>query len=198
MPMAYLRETPSRPFAEGYVKKAVSEGDREQSVCLRIPKQIPLFLLPMVALAVLFIGCSFQFGLWASPDLSEGKEIFAANCAVCHGARGEGQPDWHVRRDDGTLPTPPLNGDGHTWHHGDGLLYRIVSEGGKTLEDPDYPGFRSAMPAFGDRLSPEEIVAVLEYLKHLWGDKTKLGLSIRESQALVSEQDPYPTDAGRY
>ena len=112
--------------------------------------------------------------------------------------RGEGQPDWHVRRDDGTLPPPPLNGDGHTWHHGDGLLYRIVSEGGKTLEDPDYPGFRSAMPAFGDRLSPEEIVAVLEYLKHLWGDKTKLGLSIRESQALVSEQDPYPTDAGRY
>ena len=149
----------------------------------------------------------WRFSSWAAASNSgsgrllifpRGKKSSPQTAQYATGQRGEGQPDWHVRRDDGTLPPPPLNGDGHTWHHGDGLLYRIVSEGGKTLEDPDYPGFRSAMPAFGDRLSPEEIVAVLEYLKHLWGDKTKLGLSIRESQALVSEQDPYPTDAGRY
>ena len=51
------------------------------------------------------------------------------------------------------------------------------------------------MPAFGDRLTQEEIVAVLEYVQSLWEDKTKLGVSIRESQALVSEQDPYPVGA---
>ena len=121
-----------------------------------------------------------------------GREIFASNCAACHGAAGEGQPDWHITNADGTLPPPPLNGDGHTWHHADGLLYRIVSQGGKTLEDPQYSSFKSAMPAFGDRLSHEEIIEVLTYVKSLWGDKTKLGLSIRESQALVSEQDPFP------
>ena len=50
------------------------------------------------------------------------------------------------------------------------------------------------MPAFGDRLSHEEIIAVLTYVKDLWGDKTKLGHSIRETQALVSEEDPFPSD----
>ena len=125
-----------------------------------------------------------------------GGELFAANCAVCHGAGGEGQPNWHVRKENGTLPPPPLNGDGHTWHHADGLLYRIVSQGGKIYESPDNPSFKSAMPAFGDRLSHEEIVAVLTYIKSLWGDKTRMGLSIRESQALVSEDDPFPDKGG--
>ena len=97
---------------------------------------------------------------------------------------------------DGTLQPPPLNGDGHTWHHADGLLYRIVRQGGQILEDPRDPSFKSAMPAFGDRLSHEEIVQVLTYVKSLWGDKTKRGLSIWESQALVSEQDPFPLDKG--
>lgn len=125
-----------------------------------------------------------------------GGELFAANCAVCHGVGGEGQPNWHVRKENGTLPPPPLNGDGHTWHHADGLLYRIVSQGGKIYESPDNPSFKSAMPAFGDRLSHEELVAVLTYIKSLWGDKTRMGLSIRESQALVSENDPFPDEDG--
>ncbi len=125
---------------------------------------------------------------------SAGRGIFAANCAVCHGAAGEGQPDWHVSRDDGTLPPPPLNGDGHTWHHADGLLYRVVSQGGAIFEDPSIPSFKSAMPAFGDRLSHQEIIEVLAYVKSLWGDKSKRGMSIRESQALASEQDPFPSD----
>ena len=52
------------------------------------------------------------------------------------------------------------------------------------------------MPAFGDRLSREELIEVLTYVKSLWADKTKRGLSIRESQALVSEQDPFLPEGG--
>ena len=48
------------------------------------------------------------------------------------------------------------------------------------------------MPAFGDRLSHQEIIAVLTYVEESLGDKTKRGLSIRESQALASEEDPFP------
>ena len=48
------------------------------------------------------------------------------------------------------------------------------------LEDPSYPGVKSAMPAFGDRLSHEQIIEVLTYLKSLWGDKTRV-----ESQEVV-------------
>ena len=127
---------------------------------------------------------------------STGAELFAANCAVCHGPNGEGAPNWHIRNPDGALPPPPLNGDGHTWHHGDGLLYQIVSQGGKTLEIPGDTGFKSAMPAFGDRLSHDEIIAVLTYIKDLWGDKTKRDIPIRESQEFVSQRDPFPP-AGR-
>ena len=128
----------------------------------------------------------------ASVDV-EAQQIFAANCAVCHGANGQGQPDWHIPNDDGILPAPPLNGDGHTWHHPDGFLYRIVSQGGKIQEGPSIPDFKSGMPAFGGVLSHQEIIDVLTYVKSLWGDKTRLGgQSIRQSQAFVSERDPFP------
>ena len=122
-----------------------------------------------------------------------GEEIFAATCAACHGASGEGQPDWHMPKADGTLPPPPLNGDGHTWHHGDGFLYRMVRDGGKWLESPSLPHFKSGMPAFGEQLSHDEIVAVITYVKSLWGDKTGRGMSIREWQAEVSLNDPLPS-----
>lgn len=126
--------------------------------------------------------------------ISQGESIFRANCAACHGANGEGQPDWHIRKPDGLLPAPPLNSDGHTWHHGDGTLYRIVSQGGAIYESPDLPNYKSGMPTFGETLSHEEIIAVISYVKSLWGDKVAegLGLPIRESQALVSETDPFP------
>ena len=144
---------------------------------------------------VLLSSCTSSSG-YDPAVVSRGEELFAANCATCHGSGGEGQPDWHITKDDGTLPPPPLDGDGHTWHHGDGLLYRIVNEGGKALEDPNYATFKSAMPAFGDRLTHDEIVAVLTYLKSLWSDKMKRGISIVESQAFASEQDPFPPPGG--
>ena len=129
----------------------------------------------------------------SDPNSRTGQEIFAATCAACHGADGRGQPDWHIPKEDGTLPAPPLNGDGHTWHHGDGLLYRIVSEGGAFLEVPSLPNFKSGMPSFREQLIHDELVAVITYIKTFWIDKTSRGLSILESQALVSENDPFPT-----
>ena len=48
------------------------------------------------------------------------------------------------------------------------------------------------MPAFGDSLSHEDIVAVIGYLKSLWGDKQFRGAVKRDSQAVVSERDPFP------
>ena len=141
-----------------------------------------------VVVALVLTGCASS---GASQVVEEGREVYAANCAACHGANAEGQPEWHVKKADGTLPAPPLNGDGHTWHHADGVLYRVLVEGGQVLEDPALD-FTSAMPAFGGKLSHSETVAVLTYVKSLWGDKERRGLSIRESQALVSERDPFP------
>ncbi|MXY44260.1 MAG: cytochrome c [Dehalococcoidia bacterium] len=127
------------------------------------------------------------------PVARSGQEIFASICSACHGLQGQGQPNWHIPKEDGTLPAPPLNGDGHTWHHGDGFLYRVVREGGKFQEDPVLlPNFKSAMPAFGAQLSHEETVEVIEYVKNWWGGKTSRGLSIVEAQAIKSSNDPFP------
>ena len=164
------------------------------------------FAMGMVAMAtlaaaVLFVACgqkpdSEMRDVESRNRNSQGEAIFRANCAACHGTNGEGQPNWHIRRPDGVLPAPPLNGDGHTWHHGDGTLYRVVSQGGAIFESPDLPNYKSGMPPFGETLSHDEIVAVINYVKTLWGDKMAegLGLPVRESQALVSETDPFPEE----
>ncbi len=115
--------------------------------------------------------------------VERGRALYLTNCSQCHGAEGEGQPNWRQRNPDGTFLPPPHDSTGHTWHHGDGRLFRIIQDGGKVYEDP---GFKSMMPAFGDTLSSEEIRAVVTYLKSLWDPNQ------RDSQAEVSRQDPFP------
>ncbi len=152
------------------------------------------FLIVSLALVAACSSPPSIDGPTPTPAPPTGQEIFAATCATCHGAEGQGQSDWHIRQPDGIFPAPPLNGDGHTWHHGDGLLYSIVTQGGQLWEDPDLPQFKSGMPAFGEQFTHDEIVAVLEYVKILWDDKEIRGVSIIEHQALMSETDPFPPD----
>lgn len=109
-----------------------------------------------------------------------GGKLYVNNCAACHGVNGEGEPDWKTPKEDGTYPAPPHSVDGHTWHHGDDLLFQIVSGGGDSL---DIPNFKSNMPAFGGRLTGEEIVAVLTYLKSTWPEEQ------RRFQFEVSQQE---------
>lgn len=113
----------------------------------------------------------------------EGKALYQTNCASCHGARGEGQPDWKTKKADGSYPPPPHDPSGHTWHHADGLLFRIVRDGGQTAAPP---GFKSGMPAWNGTLSDAQIRATLEYIKTFWGTTE------REFQTEVSVRDPYP------
>ena len=147
----------------------------------------------IVAVCISTIACSSD-----EPDAAPsadvgprtGEQLFASTCAACHGDGGEGAENWMVRDEDGRLPPPPLNGEGHTWHHSDGVLYGIVSEGGAGI------GFGSNMPGFKEELTHEEIIAVLEYVKTLWEDKEIDGFSIVESQRELSETDPYPVAGG--
>lgn len=111
-----------------------------------------------------------------------GKSIYDQNCASCHGFEGEGKPNWRERGPDDRLPPPPHDSTGHTWHHGDGTLYGIVRDGGLT----SVRGVTSGMPAWSDKLSDEEIRAVLIYIKTLWGVRE------RAYQEAASERDPFP------
>jgi mono/diheme cytochrome c family protein len=103
--------------------------------------------------------------------LVHGRAIYEAECAACHGADLEGQPDWRSPLPSGRLPAPPHDASGHTWHHPDEVLFRIVREGTAAIVGG---GYESDMPGFGDVLSDAEIRAVLAYIKSTWPERERL------------------------
>lgn len=102
-----------------------------------------------------------------NPDVvALGATVYAANCATCHGANLEGEPNWQSRDSDGRLRAPPHDATGHTWHHDGDLLFRLTKYGpADVIGDPNYA---SNMPAYQDVLSDDEIIAVLSYIKSTW------------------------------
>ena len=102
-------------------------------------------------------------------DIHVGAVLYAEDCASCYGNALEGQPDWRSPNDDGTLPAPPHDESGHTWHHGDGLLFDFSKLGGQiALEQRGVSGFISGMPGFGETLSDEQIWDILAFIKSTW------------------------------
>jgi mono/diheme cytochrome c family protein len=104
-----------------------------------------------------------------APDDAEvvalGAEVYAAECAACHGAALEGQPDWRSPGPDGLLPAPPHDASGHTWHHDDATLFTLTKHGLAGLMEDAPP---SGMPAYANVLTDAEIVAVLSHIKSPW------------------------------
>ncbi len=148
-------------------------------------------LFPILALLVslvLLSACSSGVGRGPaelprldSEQVRRGAALYAANCAACHGSRAEGQPNWKTPKVDGSYPAPPHDASGHTWHHGDGTLFKIVQGGGSSL---NIPKLNSKMPGFGETMTDEEIIAVLTYIKSLWP------VAERQLQAEASQRDP--------
>lgn len=123
------------------------------------------FALAFIALVALLAG-----GWWllrGNPDAAEiarGAEVYDSYCASCHGANLEGQPDWQTRLPNGRMPAPPHDETGHTWHHPDRDLFRIVKEGVEAI----VPGYQSDMMGFGALLSDHDIDAVIAFIKSSW------------------------------
>ena len=97
--------------------------------------------------------------------MRSGHAVYEQYCASCHGAKGEGAQNWQKRDEHGELPAPPHNAEGHTWRHSDTMLYEMINKG---LRDPFNKTQRLTMPAFEHVLSPDQIRAVIAYLKSLW------------------------------
>lgn len=105
-------------------------------------------------------------------QVARGKGVYAQQCAACHGARLEGQPNWQAKLPTGRMPAPPHDASGHTWHHPDPVLFGITKYG---LVPGKYapPKYESDMPAFGGQLSDEEIWAALAYVKSSWPERAR-------------------------
>lgn len=85
----------------------------------------------------------------ASTDImTRGQRVYEQDCAACHGPNGEGHA---------AVPeTPALNETEHAWNHADGRLQQIILDGAKL------------MPAFGDQLSRDDVIAVVRYFQSWW------------------------------
>jgi mono/diheme cytochrome c family protein len=120
-------------------------------------------LLPVLALPV--AAGEHSASASGPAEVALGEVVYAENCAGCHGANLEGQPNWRQRNANGRLPAPPHNARGHTWHHDDKTLFGITKLGTAKFTGLD---IESDMPAYEDVLSDAEIWAVLAYIKSRW------------------------------
>jgi mono/diheme cytochrome c family protein len=140
---------------------------------------VALLLVGIVAFAAFGGGGSAEADPSNAQQVALGKQVYAARCASCHGANLEGQANWKQPLANGSMPAPPHDASGHTWHHADALLFAITKNGGQSISPP---GYRNGMPAFGGVLSDEEIWAVLAYIKSTWPP------DIQATQADISNQ----------
>ncbi len=86
-------------------------------------------------------------------QIAKGKEVYEMACVLCHGENGAGNPAWESEirpvsfEDCGTTAEPSA------------LWQSVVTNGG-----PKH-GLADVMPAFGEAFPPEEISAVVAYLR---------------------------------
>ncbi|WP_456407279.1 c-type cytochrome [Thiolapillus sp.] len=110
-------------------------------------------------------GALYVDNRWYSPEqVKRGEALFQQNCAECHKPDASGDPNWKQTDAEGKLPPPPLNGTAHAWHHPMPMLQQIVKNGGIPMG--------GSMPAFKEKLTPEQINDILAWVQSHWPDKT--------------------------
>lgn len=92
---------------------------------------------------------------WAGRAITaeEGSAIFSKKCGVCHAKDGKGNPKMAERLG---VPLAAVDlTDKETKDKSDQDLYNTASRG------------KGKMPAFGDKLTPEELSSVIAYIRAL-------------------------------
>jgi mono/diheme cytochrome c family protein len=106
-----------------------------------------------------------------------GRHSYRFYCASCHGRALQGQSLWQLNDKDAGRRAPAHDASGHTWQHSDEALFQITKYGRFACTRE---GERSRMPAFEDRLTDEQILAIIAFLKRSWP------IGLRASQAMLN------------
>jgi mono/diheme cytochrome c family protein len=96
-------------------------------------------------------------------QVMQGARLFQQYCVSCHGVRAVGVPRWTRPGPDGRYPPPPLNGSAHSWHHPTVALKDFINNGTATSG--------GNMPAWKDKLSEEQVEAIIAWFQSLWPDE---------------------------
>ena len=99
-------------------------------------------------------------------NIFKGKVLYEQHCTSCHMVNLAGAADWKGVDKDGHRKAPPLNGTGHTWHHNDEILHKIIKLGFAKLIN----NYEGKMYGFGEKINDEGIDNVLSYIKSYWAD----------------------------
>lgn len=140
-------------------------------------------------LLTLILVVSFTAGVSnaTAADLDRGAELFAANCATCHGVDGWPDPDSPLVKGLGVVPADFSDALFNS-REGEGEWTLVVTHGGPAL------GFSEVMPAFGETLSAEDVGNVLAYIKTLGGEhdypdgSLNLFLPVRTKKAFPEDE----------
>ena len=108
----------------------------------------PASALALILSLCLSFGMALPVRAIADPDLSHGAQLFSSTCAACHMGGG------NVSRASRTLSQADLQAylDSYSQHPIEAIEHQI--EDGK-----------NAMPAYADKLTEEEIIAVATYVE---------------------------------
>jgi S-disulfanyl-L-cysteine oxidoreductase SoxD len=106
-----------------------------------------------------------------------GKHAYRFYCAACHGRLLQGQALWQLRDKDAYKRAPAHDESGHTWQHSDEALLHITKYGRFESAPQDRPSF---MPDFKARLTDEQILAIIAFIKRSWP------IGLRASQATLN------------
>jgi mono/diheme cytochrome c family protein len=109
----------------------------------------------------------------------QGRDLYRARCASCHGRRLEGQALWALRDRFFHQRAPAHDDSGHTWQHSDRELLAIT----RTGRLPGMPDdVSSHMPVFAGVLDDQQILAILAFIKSRWS------IGIRAAQASLNPE----------
>ena len=96
----------------------------------------------------------------ASGAAAAGASVYSANCSACHGAEGKGTPG----------AFPPLAGNAAVTAADPKDIIHIVLDGKSGPLDVGGTTYNGTMPPWKAQLKPDDIAAVLSYIRSSWGN----------------------------